>query len=64
MYTMSILILILVQTSVLALGYSENEESQVSKLRFSSYMFLVLGQEQVDCWIGWDETDAVFLLHE
>lgn len=42
------------------------ERGQVSKLRFSCYMSLVLAQEQVDLdfWTGWDETGAVFLSHD
>lgn len=42
------------------------ERGQISQLKFSYYMFLVLAQEQVDldCWTGWHETGAMFLPHK
>ena len=51
MHMMSVLIFMLIQTYVLALGCSEDEKGQVSNLRFSYYIsfpWSLLGQGQVD----------------
>lgn len=65
LYMMSVLILMLTQASVLALGYSKSRKRGASFLiwlfswRFSFYMFpsSFSAQRQVDlgCWTGWEE---------